>query len=173
MRPDPGASGIEALVYESTQHFYDHLVAQHIPAYYDNYTYGTHSFPYWARDLKAYLPRMMADFAHPKSPNVISYTTIDKSWSQWGYSVSLDRSAEQEFSSLTNGTAHGFTFAGSGTATVTTPAVYRPGSDLQVSVSVGSAMSKNVVHVDSSRRVTVHIDLGGTGRATVAIRPTR
>ena len=168
--PDPAGSGIEFLVYESTQHFYDHLVAQHIPAYYDNYTYGTHSFPYWARDLKAYLPKMMADFAHPKSPRVISYTTIDKQWSQWGYSVALDRAAEQEFSALTNGTPHGFTFAGSGVATITTPSDYEPDSDVQVTVTVGSDTTKRVVQADPDGRITVHIDLGGSGLATVSIR---
>jgi pimeloyl-ACP methyl ester carboxylesterase len=171
LAPNPAASGIEALVYESSQHFYDHLVAQHIPAYYDNYVYGTHSFPYWARDLKAYLPKMMADFAHPKSPRVISYTTIDKKWSQWGYSVSLDRDAEQEFSSLTDGTSRGFTFAGSGEATVTTPADYDPGSDVRVATTVGSATAKRVVHADSSGRVTLHLDLSGSGQAAVSIRP--
>jgi len=170
--PDPAGSGIEALVYESTQHFYDHLVAQKIPAYYDDYVYGTHSFPYWARDLKAYLPKMMADFAHPKSPKVVSYTTIDRQWSQWGYAVSLDRSADQEFSSLTNGTSRGFTFAGSGVATITTPADYKPGSDWQVAVSVGSTTTKTVMHVGVSRRITLKVNLGSSASsATVTIRP--
>ena len=169
LAPNPAASGIEALVYESSQHFYDHLVAQGIPVFYDNYVYGTHSFPYWARDLKAYLPKMMADFAHPKSPKVISYTTIDKQWSQWGYTVSMDRDAEQEFSTLTNGTARGFTFAGSGVASVTTPADYRPGSNEQVAVTVGSDTTKRVVQADSAGRLTLRLDLSSTGQATVSI----
>jgi hypothetical protein len=167
--PDPAGSGIEALVYESTQHFYDHLVEQGIPAFYDNYVYGTHSFPYWARDLKAYLPKMMADFAHPKAPKVISYTSIDKTWSQWGYTVSMDRDAEQEFSTLANGTSRGFSFAGHGVATVTTPADYRPGSDVKVAVTVGSDTTKRVVRADSDGRVTVRLDLSDTGEASVTL----
>lgn len=167
--PDPAGSGIEALVYESTQHFYDNLVAQGIPAFYDNYVYGTHSFPYWARDLKAYLPKMMADFAHPKSPQVISYTSIDKTWSQWGYTVSMDRAAEQEFSTLTNGTSRGFTFAGSGVATVTTPADYRPGSDVHAAITVGSDTTKRVLQADSDGRITLRLDLSETGQATVEL----
>jgi S-formylglutathione hydrolase FrmB len=169
--PDPAGSGIEALVYESTQHFYDHLVAQGIPAYYDDYVYGTHSFPYWARDLRAYLPKMMADFAQPKSPHVISYTSIDKRWSQWGYSVALDRAAEQQFSSLTDGTPRGFTIAGNGIASITTPADYRPGTAMQVTVTVGSATTKNAIRVDSGGRLSLHVDLGGSGSATVSIDP--
>jgi S-formylglutathione hydrolase FrmB len=169
--PNPAASGIEALVYESTQHFYDHLVEQNIPAFYDQYTFGTHSFPYWARDLKAYLPKMMADFAHPKSPKVISYTSIDKRWSQWGYSVALQRDAEQEFSSLTDGSAKGFTFAGSGTATITTPADYRPRSEQKVVVTVGSTATKSVVTADADGRIRIHVDLAGSDKATVSISP--
>ena len=167
--PDPAGSGIEALVYESTQHFYDHLVAQRIPAYYDNYTYGTHTFPYWARDLKAYLPKMMADFAHPKAPRVISYTSIDKSWSQWGYSVVMKRDAEQEFSTLTNGTPRGFTFAGSGIATVTTPADYHPHEKLPVAVTVGSGTEKLALQADSTGRLTLPLNLSDSGEAKVSI----
>jgi hypothetical protein len=169
LAPNPAASGIEALVYESTQHFYDHLVQQGIPAFYDNYVYGTHSFPYWARDLKAYLPKMMADFAHPKSPRVISYTTIDKKWSQWGYSVSMNRAAGQEFSTLSNGSPRGFTFAGSGVATVTTPGDYRPGAKVPVTVTIGSATTKRIVQADSDGRVTLRLDLSDTGEATVTL----
>ena len=167
--PDPAGSGIEALVYESSQHFYDHLVEAGIPAYYDNYTYGTHSFPYWARDLRAYLPKMMADFSHPKSPRVISYTSIDKTWSQWGYSVVLDRDAEQEFSTLSDGSPQGFTFAGSGVATVTTPVDYHPMQKVPVAVTVGSDTTRRVVQADSDGRVTLRLDLSQTGQAKVAI----
>jgi S-formylglutathione hydrolase FrmB len=167
--PDPAGSGIEALVYESTQHFYNHLVDQGIPAYYDNYTYGTHSFPYWARDLKAYLPKMMADFAHPKAPRVTSYTSIDKQWSQWGYTVSMKRNAEQEFSTLTNGTPHGFTFAGSGLATITTPADYPPHAKLPVAITVGSDTERFVLRADSAGRLTLPLNLSETGQAKVSI----
>ena len=169
--PDPAGSGIEALVYESTQHFYNHLVQARIPAYYDNYVYGTHSFPYWARDLRAYLPKMMADFAHPKSPRTITYSTIDKQWSQWGYSVSLARPSEQDFSALIHGTPSGFDFEGSGVATITTPANYRPGSAAQVTVRRGSASRHMMVHADSRGRLTLHIELGTTGTARVSIKP--
>jgi S-formylglutathione hydrolase FrmB len=170
--PNPAASGIETAVYESTQHFHKHLVEAGIPAYYDNYVYGTHSFPYWARDLRAYLPKMMADFAHPKSPRVTSYTSIDKQWSQWGYSVAIKRHAYQQFSSLTNATQSGFTFAGSGIATITTPAQYQAGSTVRVTVTVGSASTTRLVRVDSSRRITIRIDLRRAGQATVSMGAT-
>ena len=167
--PDPSASLIEGAVYQSTQHFYDHLVAEGIPAYYDNYVYGTHSFPYWARDLKAYLPMMMADFAHPRHPVVFSYMSIDRQWSQWGYDVHMDRPAVQEFSSLDNATAAGFTFSGSGTATVTTPALYRPATTLTARVQGAGGTSTQQVVVGADGRITLRLPLGSGGTDVVTI----
>src|SRR5206468_10762477 len=86
--PNAGAMGIEVLVHQSTQYFHQHLLEAHIPHYYDDYTNGTHSWGYWARDLRAFMQPMMAAFAHPTMPRTISYTSIDERWQQWGWSVS-------------------------------------------------------------------------------------
>jgi len=173
--PNPAASGIEGAVYESTEHFVKHLVEEHIPHYYDNYVYGTHSFPYWARDLRAYVPMMMNDFAHPRSPATISYMSIDKRWSQWGYTVAMTRTARQEFSALTNGTAHGFTLAGSGTAIVITPPDYAPGTVMAVRMASASGTTTKHVAVDPVGRLTLHVPLGlalPTGPASTTVRIT-
>jgi len=166
--PNPAGTGIEFLTYESTQHFYDHLVAENIPAYYDNYMFGTHSFPYWARDLRAYVPMMMDDFAHPQHPATISYMSIDRNWSQWGYTVAMDRAAELEFSSLRDGTVNGFVFSGTGTAMVTTPAQFVPGSNVIVAINGPSGSTTQTVPVDANGRLTVVLPLGAGGAATVA-----
>ena len=171
--PSPPGSAIEGAVWYSTQHFYDHLVAQGIPAYYDNYVYGTHSFAYWARDLRAYVPMMMADFAHPKTPPVISYLSVDRQWSQWGYTVSLHRPAAEEFSSLTDGTARGFSLSGSGTAVVTTPAQYRPGSAAEVTVSGPAGTAVQTLRVGPDGRLTMEVPLGPGGQARIAIGARR
>jgi S-formylglutathione hydrolase FrmB len=169
--PDPYGSLIEGAVYQSTQHFYDHLQADGIPAFYDNYVYGTHTFAYWARDLRAYVPKLMGDFALPVRPAVASYTSIDKQWSQWGYTVSVTRSAAQEFSALTGGSGAGYSFAGSGTATVTTPGVYRPGSPATVTVSGPSGTATRAVRVGPDGRITTVLALGSSPvRVTVTIR---
>ncbi|HET6811894.1 MAG TPA: alpha/beta hydrolase family protein [Acidimicrobiales bacterium] len=170
--PDAYGSLIEGAVYQSTQHFYEHLQTDGIPAYYDNYVYGTHTFAYWARDLRAYVPRMMQDFSHPSHPDTVSYTSIDRRWSQWGYTVSIDRTAVQEFSSLTEGGAAGYSLSGSGTATVTTPGYYAPGSLLQVTVSGPSSTTTQIVRVPPDGRVTTVVGLGG-GSARVRISARR
>jgi S-formylglutathione hydrolase FrmB len=171
--PNPAGTAIEALVFGSTQHFYQHLVDQGIPAYYDNYVFGTHSFPYWARDLSAYVPMMMADFAHPQNPHVISYMSIDKQWSQWGYTASMVRSAGQEFSSLTDGTSRGFTFSGSGTATVTTPPQYRPGSHFTVQVLGPGGVTTEHLTASPAGRLTIQMALVNGAQDTVSIAASR
>ena len=167
--PNPGASAIEGAVYESTSHFHAHLVAEGIPSFYDDYVYGTHSWGYWARDLRAYVPMMMNDFANPQSPSAISYMSIDKTWSQWGYSASMNRAAAQEFSSLTNGTPSGFDFSGSGTADVTTPGQYTPGSTLTVSVAGPVGATTEQLVASPSGSITIRVPLGTGGQAHVAI----
>jgi S-formylglutathione hydrolase FrmB len=171
--PNPYASAIEALVYQSTQHFDQHLVEEGIPAYYDNYVYGTHTFPYWARDLRAYVPMMMAAFDHPRHPSVISYMSIDSEWSQWGYTVTIDRTPAQQFSSLSDGTAAGFTFSGSGAAIVVTPTQYRHGERLTVRVSAPTGSTSEHLRADAGGRLTIHLDLGAGRQDRVTIQGDR
>ena len=170
--PNPAASLIEGAAYESTQFFYNHLVEDGVPAYYDNYVYGTHSWGYWARDLREYVPMMMADFARPEQPGKVSYKSIDKSWDQWGFTVSFDRAAAQEFSSLTDGDAGGFVISGSGVATVTTPPFYQPGSNVVLTVTGPAGRITEAANAGPLGRVTAIIELGsGTNQAQVSVQP--
>ncbi len=50
--PNPGAEGIESGVYQLNVLFHKRLQALGIPSLYDPYGNGTHSWPYWARDLR-------------------------------------------------------------------------------------------------------------------------
>lgn len=169
--PTLAGSGIEAATHQSTQSFHQHLVDESIPSYYDDYVYGTHTFPYWARDLRDYVPRMMADFAHPQQPAVISYMSIDRDWSQWGYTVSMDRPQAQQFTALSDGTAAGFQFSGSGTAIISTPAQYDPGAHLDVTVAGPRGTTTEAAEADGSGRLTVTVPLGTDGVARVSINP--
>lgn len=171
--PDAYGSVLEGAVYQSNQHFHQHLQTDGIPAYYDNYVYGTHTFAYWARDLRAYVPRMMEDFTHPSHPDAASYTSIDRRWSQWGYSVSIERTAAREFNSVTDGSTAGYAVSGSGTAAVTTPGYYRPGSLLEVTVSGRAGTTTQSVRVPSDGRVTTVVGLGSGSRARVRISARR
>lgn len=165
--PNPAGTGIELATHLSTQRFHDHLVEADVPSDYHDYTYGTHTFAYWARDLREYLGPMMQDFAHPKSSPTVSYTSIDKTWSQWGYTVSFARPAAQEFSAISLAGVTGFTLQGSGTATVTTPDAYRPGS--VETVTIGTVAK--AVRADLQGRLRIVVPLGtATSTGHVSIR---
>ena len=166
--PNPGAVGIESLTHGSTISFVQRAQQLGVPVHLDDYVYGTHSWPYWARDLSEYLGPLMDTFAHPPAPpSAVSYQSIDQSWSQWGWSVTVQRSAVQEFSDLSGAQRDGFTLRGTGTADVITPAFYRPGSKWTVTVA-GSATT---VVADAAGRLHLTVPLGvdvpGVGGAAV------
>ncbi|HET7311086.1 MAG TPA: alpha/beta hydrolase family protein [Mycobacteriales bacterium] len=174
--PDPSAMGIEFLVHQSTQHFHQHLTEAGIPHFYDDYTDGTHSWGYWARDLRAFMAPMMAAFANPTTPDTISYTSIDQSWEQWGWSVSWARSAAQQFSTLDNARADGFSLTGAGDAHVVTPALYLPGETVTVTVqpSSGGSASTTTATADGSGRLALDLSFpDGASVSTSIVRIQR
>jgi S-formylglutathione hydrolase FrmB len=169
-QPNPGASGIEALTHGSTLHFHDHLVEADVPSDYHDYTYGTHSWPYWTRDLQEYVGEMMADFAHPRTPTSITYTSIDKSWSQWGWSASFARAAAQEWSMLSFAGPRGFTLTGSGTATIVAPPSYHPRSRVLATI----AGKTSTLRATRDGRLRVTVPLGSTSSTVVVtLAPVR
>ena len=174
--PDPTAVGIEMLVHQSTQRFHQHLLEEGIPHFYDDYTNGTHRFGYWARDLRAFMKPMMATFAHPSRPKRVSYTSIDKSWRQWGWTVSWRRSAAQQFSTLEKATGRGFALTGNGRAAVVTPPSYRPGAFAHVRLLLPSRTLIRTVRADRLGRLHLRLGLPDgllPATAEVRIRPTR
>ena len=102
--PEGGYGGgagnlIEGATHVSTLAFSTSLKNAGIPRHLDNYGFGTHSFPYWARDLREYLPILMNRFAHPAPRSAltpITYSSIAKTYNQWGWGVAVHRSAHRE-----------------------------------------------------------------------------
>lgn len=150
----PAAAGIEALTHYSTLDFTQHADAAHVPYALHDYGSGTHTFAYWARDLRQYVPALLATFAHPPAPpSSISYESVEHTWSAWGWTVDNDRTADQAWSSLSTASASGFTMTAANGATVTTPAYYRPGS--VHTVVIGAARQR--VAADPTGRLTVTV----------------
>jgi hypothetical protein len=152
----------------------------------DDYVYGTHTWPYWARDLRQYLVPLMTTFASPAPlPSTVSYQSIDKTWAQWGWTVVVNRTAAQQFSALNDASSTGFSIHGSGTASVTTPAFYVPGATLHVTTSGPLGASTSTATADASGRLQLSVSLGPAlptvavvgvptvppGAATVTISP--
>jgi len=160
---NPEASFIEGLVGVDNQYFHTRLQSLGIPSYWDAYGKGTHSWPYWTRDLKQSIGPIMADFAHPPAPpSSVTYTSASASYSQFGWTVDLHRSAE-EFSTLAQAQRSGFSLSGSGSAVVTTPDLYTPGTRYTVTM--------HGTHAKGTVTVTVTVSNAGQLALTVPLGP--
>ncbi len=81
-----GANGIEELINYDNQDFEARIQSLGIAGYFDPYGNGTHSWPYWVRDLQWSIGPIMADFAHPAPPpSPFTYTSADDSFSVYGW----------------------------------------------------------------------------------------
>ncbi len=162
--PNPGAEAIEGGVHELTILFHNRLNALGIPSFFEDYGAGTHSWPYWARDLSQSIGPLMNDFAHPPpAPKQITYTSADPSYSVFGWSVAMHR-AVTEFSTLQDATpTKGFELLGSGSATVTMPPLFKHGKRrryrITIHTSSGNATT-SVVRLRRKHRLTLQVPLG-------------
>lgn len=154
--PNLGAIAIEAGVHELNVLFHRRLDALGIPSFYDDHGPGTHSWPYWARDLRWSIGAIMADFRHPSpAPRAITYTSAEPSYSVFGWQVTVGRKVE-EFSTLAHAGRHGFTLEGSGTATVRTPPFYRPHRRYRITVGSQTVVER----AGPQGRLTIAVPLG-------------
>ena len=103
----------------------------------------------------------MATFVSPPTPSTIDYKAVDAQWTQWDWTVSLARPAAQQFSHIYDAGPSGFTLNGAGVATVTTPAVYQPGSVASVTVVGPTGTTDTRMKVDRSGRLTISFPLSG------------
>jgi S-formylglutathione hydrolase FrmB len=156
---------IEGATHLSTLAFHQHLQQAGIPSHFDNYVFGTHTFPYWARDLREYLPILMNRFAHPSTPSAITYSSSAKAYAQWDWGVAVHRDVAERLTTLKAASKTGFSFTGSDSATVVTPPSYPPGTTKHVSVSAAGRTRTYVVAVDPSGRLTVQVP--GTSRVAI------
>jgi S-formylglutathione hydrolase FrmB len=160
-----GSAAVESLTHTSTTLFLRHLREANMNATVYDYGSGTHSWPYWARDLRKFVRgTLMHTFADPpKRPATISYKTINPRWSQWGWHVSIKRAAKLEWSALRNAGRGGFTLSGTGVATVVTPAY--PKSVAYFKAKIGNRWQS--VKPDSAGRLHLKVPLGATPRNAV------
>jgi S-formylglutathione hydrolase FrmB len=158
--PNALASAIEAGVEVLTKLFHARLEALGIPSYFDDYGPGTHSWPYWTRDLQQSIGPLMNDFAHPpRPPAKVTYESAEPSYDVYGWKVKLHPDVGR-FSTLTGAWRRGFSLSGSGSATVITPAFYSRHGRYGITVkSPGSARSW-VESAGPSRRLTIQVPLG-------------
>jgi len=156
--PNLGAALIEAGVHQLTTLFHDRLQALGIRSTFDDYGGGTHSWPYWARDLRESIGPVMADFANPlPAPSQVTYTAAEPSYTIFGWHVAMHRAAE-EFSTLEGASASGFTLKGSGSATIVTPPLFRHRHRYTLTIGPHTLSER----ADRRGRLTMLVPLGPT-----------
>jgi S-formylglutathione hydrolase FrmB len=154
------AGVIEADVHQANIDMDAKLTGLRIPHFFQDYGPGDHSWPYWQRDLRLTLPQIMATFARPPAPpSPVTFTAAEPSYSGYGWSVHVDRQAK-EFSTLSGANARGFSLSGSGTATVTTPARFRPRSVHAVTITAHGGHRMSRVRADGAGRIELTVPLG-------------
>jgi S-formylglutathione hydrolase FrmB len=102
---------------------------------------GTHSWPYWERDLTRFVPIMARAWRHiTPAPSTFSDRSAATSFGAWGWRFTAHRAVE-EFTYLRDVSSRGLEVAGSGTLEVVTPADYATGSEWKIAgrtVTAGS-----------------------------------
>jgi hypothetical protein len=96
---------------------------------------------------------MMATFKRkPRPPATFTYASGEPAYSVYGWTVSVSRKVT-EFSELANASAKGFQLKGSGTAAVTTAALYTPRSVHRATVRTATATKKVTATADKAGRL--------------------
>jgi diacylglycerol O-acyltransferase/trehalose O-mycolyltransferase len=117
---------------------------------------GTHSWPYWDRDLTDFLPFLTKQWAAPTAtPKTFNFRSEATRFSVWGWSFSTNRSVA-EFTYLSNVNRSGLSATGSGTLTVTTAPLYKKRSKW----IVAAAGHRTRVVASRSGQLTFKVGLG-------------
>jgi S-formylglutathione hydrolase FrmB len=157
--PDGGGEdGLERIIHNENVHLHESLVALHIAHQWDDYGPGGHVWFYWKRDLRQVLPSIVRVLQAPRHvPVRVTHWAVEPSYDVWGWSVRLTRPV-LEASRLSDASVNGFTLSGTGTATVTTPPLYRRTVTARITDAGGTRTVRLLPGRDHRLRIVV--DLG-------------
>jgi S-formylglutathione hydrolase FrmB len=147
---------VESTVWSMNQAFDAALSAAGIGHTTDFYGPGTHTWPYWTRELQRFLTWLAPTVGVPVgAPGGFALRSARPSFGAWDWTFTAHRNVE-EFAYLTGVGPGGLTATGSGALDVTTAAVYHPGATY--AVAVGATKRSTGAGPDGRLRFTV--DLG-------------
>ncbi|MDA0183127.1 alpha/beta hydrolase-fold protein [Solirubrobacter phytolaccae] len=151
---------LEQSLYAQNTNMHNKLTAAGIAHTWEEFP-GTHTWPYWERDLGKALPEFQRVFdGDVATPAQVNVSLPDNQWTRWGWSVGFDSARPLAWTTLARADATGFTLTGKGAATVKTPAgLYPAGKQYKANGAAVTAAQ------DGS--LTIPVDLG-TG-STVAV----
>lgn len=166
----PGFDPVEFDVRDMSLNFAHRLDALGKPFALWDYGPGTHSWPYWQRDLRTVLPLMMQTFADPPPlPRQVTYRAVDPDVAVYGWRLHVAQLAPA-FWMLSGADRTGFDLHGTGHATVTTPPAYRPGAT--ATVTVGELGDRRTLTVAPDGRLTIELPLGPRADTPATTRVT-
>ena len=146
---------VEMGVHIQSVNLHTRLTELGTPHVWDDYGPGCHSWWYWQRELRDLLPVLRDHFAaEVPTPRAFTFKAAEPTYDVFGWAVQIDRPA-MEWSRLDVTSPLTFSIAGSGTATVTTPALFTPREN--VDVRVGTITTKT--RADAAGRLTIRVDL--------------
>lgn len=147
----------EGEIWEMNKSFVRALNAAGIP--HTDYFYGdgTHSWPYFQRDLTDFLAWLAPYIGHPLgAPQSFSFRTAYMTFSAWGWHFAISGRDVREFVYLSHVGRRGFVAKGSGSLSVTTAPLYAPGAVSAVDVNAG----RRIVTADPHGRLVFTVDMG-------------
>ena len=152
---------VEQQVHEMNVSLHQKLTSLGIPHVWDDYGPGTHSWPYWQRDLRESLPSLEDTFARPPAtPRRFTYVSASHNYEVYGWRLSIAGNGTK-LTTLQGASRRGFLFIGGGATTVRTPPLFRPRSRHAVTV----VAQQRVVRADSRGRLRIQL-----GDATAGAR---
>lgn len=160
--PDAGCTysdPVEMGVHRQSTNLHTRLEELGTPHVWDDYGPGCHSWWYWQRELRDLLPILRGHFARTDiaaTPATFTFKAAEPAYDVFGWDVAIDRPA-MEWSQLDVTSATTFSIAGSGTATVRTPALFRPREVVHVRIGDAAPAPRTA---DDRGRLTIEVDLG-------------
>jgi S-formylglutathione hydrolase FrmB len=150
---NPTYDPVESTVDEMSKTLVTALDAEHIRHTDHFYGGGTHTWPYWLRDLQWFLdwldPQLQG--GPPAAPASFDDRSARERFSAWGWDFTTHRDV-REFTYLEDVSAAGLTATGSGKLDVVTPPLYTPGARYEVGT--------RSVAADEAGRLRFTLDLG-------------
>lgn len=151
-----GAAATEAVVWQMNEAFVRALEATGVAHTDDFYGAGTHSWPYWTRDLSHFLVWLAPYLADPApAPARFSVRSADASFSAWGWRFAAKRDV-REFVYLHDVSRRGLIATGSGSLSVSTAPLYRP----EGAYALRAGAAHSTIRADGSGRLRFDLDLG-------------
>jgi len=155
----PGFTGtdiVETIVGQMNQAFMTTLRTAGVTSVDAAFGPGTHTWPYWQQDLRAYLAWLDAQLRRPvTAPATFSVESAHAAFTAWGWRLRTHRSV-RELTYLRKVSAQGLTVTGSGRLGVVTPPRYRAGG--RYAVRTGTA--RRIVRADRTGRLAFTVSLG-------------